>query len=98
MPMTLVDKPMNFEKDEIKLRKQFFYKQAYFYKSAALFQQGIPDLIWVADSIDEIFNTAAKQTHTDKEDVYESQSYCLNIKYRESSSSSNFATLHSKDA
>jgi len=29
--MSLVDKPMAFEKDEIKLREKFFYKQAYFY-------------------------------------------------------------------
>ena len=98
MPMTLVDRPMSTETDEIKLRQKFYYKQAYFYKSAALFQQGIPDLIWVEDNIDEILNSAALQTHTDKEDVYESRSYCLNIKYREKASSQEFSPLHSKDA
>jgi hypothetical protein len=36
MPLTFVDKPMAFEKDEIRLRQKFYYKQAYFYKSQAL--------------------------------------------------------------
>ena len=87
MPMTLVDKPMSFKKDEIKLRQQFYYKQAYFYKSGALYEQGISDMIWVGDNIDSILSAAATQTHTDFEDVYESQSYCMNVDYRQKNQS-----------
>ena len=72
IPLTFVDKPMAFEKDEIRLRQKFFYKQAYFYKSQALLHQNIQDTIWVEDSIDEILNSAAVETSTDKEDVYQS--------------------------
>ena len=34
--LSLMDKPMSYEKDEIKLREKFFYKQAYHFKSQAL--------------------------------------------------------------
>jgi len=50
--MSLVDRPMSFEKDEIKLRDKFFYKQAYFYKQGALQKQNISDIIWVGKNLD----------------------------------------------
>lgn len=31
--LNLMDKPMAYEKDEIKLRERFFYKQAYHQRS-----------------------------------------------------------------
>ena len=61
-PLTFVDKPMAFEKDEIRLRQKFYYKQAYFYKSQALNNQNISDVIWVEDSIDGILESAAVET------------------------------------
>ena len=90
---------MAFEKDEIKLRKKFYYKQAYFYKSQALGHQNISDTIWVEDSIDGILSSAAILTQTDKEEVYQSQQFCLNIYYKhKDSNKKDFNVLHSKDA
>lgn len=40
------DKPMAYEKDEIKLRDKFFYKQAYHIKTQALVNQNISDVTW----------------------------------------------------
>ena len=36
VPFNFMDKPMSYEKDEIKLREKFFYEQAYFLKTQAL--------------------------------------------------------------
>lgn len=52
--LDFVDRPMAYEKDEIKLREYFYYQQAYFYKSQALKQQNISDIIWVENTIDTI--------------------------------------------
>jgi hypothetical protein len=81
---------MAFEKDEIRLRQKFYYKQAFFYKSQALAGQNISDVIWVEDSIDTILESAAVETQTDKEDVYQSQLYCLNIYFKFKDSKSDF--------
>ena len=89
---------MAFEKDEIRLRQKFYYKQAYFYKSQALNNQNISDVIWVEDSIDGILESAAVETQTDKEEVYQSQLFCLNIYFKEKESKKDFKLLHSKDA
>jgi hypothetical protein len=40
------DKPMAYEKDEIKLRDKFFYKQAYHIKTQSLVNQNISDVTW----------------------------------------------------
>ena len=73
---------MAFEKDEIKLSKKFWYKQAFFYRPKALIGQNISDVLWVEDNIDNILSQAAKETKTDKEDVFSSKTYCLNVNYR----------------
>lgn len=60
--MELMDKPMAYEKDEIKLRERFFYKQAYHYKSEALQSQNISDVLWIESTLDNILKEAAKET------------------------------------
>ena len=42
---------MSFEKDEIKLKDKFQYKQAYFYKAKALAEQNIEDVLWIESNI-----------------------------------------------
>lgn len=76
------DQPMAFEKDEIKLRTKFWYKQAFFFKPKALLAQNISDVLWIEDNLNNILSQAANETHTDKESVYESQTYCLNVNYK----------------
>jgi hypothetical protein len=56
----LMDKPLPFEKDEIKLRNKFFYQQAYFYRPKALLSQDIPDILWAEGNLDSILAQAAK--------------------------------------
>ena len=65
-----MDRPLPFEKDEIKLRNKFFYQQAYFYRQKALLNQDIPDILWAEGNLDSILAQAAKQTHMEKEDVF----------------------------
>lgn len=77
-----LDKPMSFEKDEIALRNKYFYKQSYFYRAKALKEQGIEDVLWIENNIDSIVNKSAQQTQQDRDTVYSSQTYCLNINYR----------------
>ena len=52
--MTFLDRPMSFERDEIRLRDRFFYKQAFFYKGAALNHLNISDIFWVEDTIERL--------------------------------------------
>lgn len=52
--MPFLDKPMSFEKDEIRLRDKFFYKQAFFFKGAALKNLNISDIFWVEDTIQRL--------------------------------------------
>lgn len=49
--MYFMDKPMSYEKDEIKLRERFFYDQAYFLKVQALTNLNIPAVYWVEDMV-----------------------------------------------
>lgn len=93
-------RPMAFEKDEIKLSKKFWYKQAFFFVPKALHGQNISDVLWVEDNIDNILSLAAKETKSDKEDVFQSKQYCLNINYRfkTGGNSTQFKPLHSQGA
>ena len=52
--MQFMDKPMSYEKDEIRLRERFFYEQAYFLKTQALLDQHIPAVYWVEDMVQTI--------------------------------------------
>lgn len=52
--MQFMDKPMSYEKDEIRLRDKFFYDQAYFLKTQALIDQKIPAVYWVEDMVQTI--------------------------------------------
>jgi len=52
--VTFMDRPLPFEKDEIKLRNKFFYQQAYFYRQKALLNQDIPDILWAEGNLDSI--------------------------------------------
>ena len=59
--MEFLDKPMAFEKDEIKLRRRFQYPQAYFYKGRALSSLNISDVLWVENSIKGIIADSERQ-------------------------------------
>ena len=52
--LTFMDKPMSYEKDEIRLRERFFYEQAYFLKTQALANENIPAVYWVEDMVQTI--------------------------------------------
>jgi hypothetical protein len=52
----------------------------------------------VEDSIDSILESAAVETQTEKEEVYQSQLYCLNIYFKDKDSKKDYSLLHSKDA
>jgi hypothetical protein len=80
--MEWLDKPMAAEKDEIALRNKYFYKQSYFYQTKALKSQSISDVLWMESTIDKIIKKSAQQTQQDKDTVYSSMTYCLNINYR----------------
>jgi hypothetical protein len=47
-------------------------------------------VIWVEDSIDGILESSAVETQTDKEEVYQSQLYCMNIYFKEKDSKKDF--------
>jgi hypothetical protein len=96
-----LDKPMSFEKDEIALRNKFFYQEAFFFKGKSLKNENITDVIWIESNIDKIVNMSATQTQQEKDTVYSSQTYCLNINYRmKDSQNKTYSPLHSgnKDA
>ena len=96
--LDFVDRPMAYEKDEIKLREYFYYQQAYFYKSQALKQQNISDIIWVENTIDTILQTAASQSESEKENVHSSEQFCLNVYFRPKNSKEGFSRLRSYQA
>ena len=56
--MDLNEKPMAYEKDEIRLREKFYYQQAYFYKGQALHYTNVSDILWENNNIDEILKNA----------------------------------------
>lgn len=68
--LAFMNKPMSYEKDEIRLRERFFYEQAYFLKTQALANQNIPAVYWVEDMVQSIKQEAANFTHTELADIY----------------------------
>lgn len=64
----------------------------------ALKASSIKNVEWNENQIDSIIKLAASQTHQDKDTIYQSQTYCLNINYRfKNSKDKKFQTLHSGD-
>lgn len=68
--LAFMNKPMSYEKDEIRLRERFFYEQAYFLKTQALANLNIPAVYWVEDMVQSIKQEAANFTHTELADIY----------------------------
>ena len=93
------DAPMAYEKDEISLRDKFFYKQAYFIKTQALTDRNISDVTWEEQNVMKIVENAANVTKTDKENIYQSTKYCLNVNYKikNPGNETKFMELHSTD-
>lgn len=61
---------MAYEKDEIKLRDRFFYKQAYHIKTQALMNHNISDITWEEQNVLKIIGDSSNLTKTDKELIY----------------------------
>ena len=98
--MQFLEKPMTQEKDEIKLREKFWYKQAYFYHGKALLNQNISDVLWVETNLQNILDQAASETEVgeNSDKVYQSKTYCLNVNYRmKNQPKSRFQPLHSSN-
>jgi hypothetical protein len=98
--LQFMDKPMAYEKDEIKLHDKYFYKQAYYIKTQALMNQNISDVTWEENNVMNIIANAANLTKTDKENIYQSQMYCLNVNYRIKNPGGNttqYTELHSEE-
>ena len=72
MSLNFMDKPMSYEKDEIRLRERFFYEQAYFLKTQALTNQNIPAVYWVEDMVQTIKKEAANVTKSEIDEIYRS--------------------------
>ena len=68
--LQFMDHPMAYEKDEIKLRDKFFYKQAYHIKTQALMNRNISDITWEEQNVLKIISQAANLTKTDRELIY----------------------------
>lgn len=94
-----MEKPMAYEKDEIKLRDKFFYKQAYHIKTQALINQNISDVTWEEQNVLKIIGQSANFSKTDRENIYHSEMYCLNVNYRikNPSNTTQWMSLHSSD-
>lgn len=58
------DKPIQSERDEIKMRKHFYYQQAFFHRTGALMGLNISDVYWVEDNVARITNSAASSHRT----------------------------------
>ena len=71
--LDFMDKPMSYEKDEIRLRERFFYEQAYFLKTQALINQNIPAVYWVEDMVQTIKQEASNVSQSDMTSVYRGQ-------------------------
>ena len=54
-----MNKPMTSEKDEIDLRNKFVYSNAFFFKTKALKNHNITDVLWVESNLDRIKSEAA---------------------------------------
>lgn len=95
--MDFLDRPMAFEKDEIKLRRRFQYSQAYFYKAHALSSLNISDVLWVENSIKNIIADSEKKEESENDSVYEGKQYCLNVGFRRKNQhGAGFKPLHSR--